>query len=483
MPFSLRSDEELIAEAQRALEALGVEVVIDRTSSSARQCVEDNMLTQGSKVAIATSRAIIDSLPAMGSEQCAALLVTAVVSRPPDERILLVAKAAGLSSKRDDLDSGAGAVAWWRKVSRQRSEQRTEEGAVTCKCCVCRRRRPKEAPACQQCHADFCAPCAMGRAHDETCPVCGAWYLDGRVVHGVPWHMPRPAAPRTAAAPAPSSSALPQHMAAAVGPDGWLRPPPRHQRMHPVDALVDGVLAALDGNLGIEPRLPHVEGAEGDKVALIRTPQAPHSSLMGSLISGLGAETSVDSVRRRLKKVVDRLMREAARTSPIAQEVFVPVRDASGALIITRTVCPPATCAVRGGRARQPHSVRRATCPHALRWPGERRCSAGCTACTRPWASPSGRRPSSPSASASAAAAPRGSTRGSWCKRSRAPGCTPPSASKRSKCAARGGTERAHGVLTGAVAGARRACAHLACPFALACWAHAAGGHARHGVG
>ncbi len=38
MPFLLRSDEELIAEATRALEELGVEVVLDSTSRSQGQC-------------------------------------------------------------------------------------------------------------------------------------------------------------------------------------------------------------------------------------------------------------------------------------------------------------------------------------------------------------------------------------------------------------------------------------------------------------
>ncbi len=76
MPFILRSDEELIAEAKRGLEALGVEVVIDSMSSTPLQCAQRNQLVQGSnKVAIATSRAIVNACAKSRAEGIAAVLL------------------------------------------------------------------------------------------------------------------------------------------------------------------------------------------------------------------------------------------------------------------------------------------------------------------------------------------------------------------------------------------------------------------------
>ncbi len=112
-------------------------------------------------------------------------------------------------------------------------------------------------------------------------------------------------------------------MAAAVGPDGWLRRPPQHQRMHPVDVLVDGVLAALDGQVRVEARLPRVDCAKGDALTFTRVPLSDDFMEPG---------VTLDSVRRRLKPVVDRLLWEALDTQ--AKEVTVEVRHAVQAVAL-----------------------------------------------------------------------------------------------------------------------------------------------------
>ncbi len=142
------------------------------------------------------------------------------------------------------------------------------------------------------------------------CPSCSTWHNDvTSAERGVPWDMPRPAPTRrqaaTAAAPS-TSSALPQSMAAAVGPDGWLRPPPQHQRMHPVDVLVDGVLAALDGYITVDPRVsePGAAAPDWDTVSFTRLPLRDDFEEEG---------VSLDSVRRDLRRAVDRIMRGGAQ--------------------------------------------------------------------------------------------------------------------------------------------------------------------------
>ncbi len=105
-------------------------------------------------------------------------------------------------------------------------------------------------------------------------------------------------------------------MAEAVGPDGWLRPPPRHQRMHPVDVLVDGVLAALDGHVFVGASVLEGQRASCDNVVFTRLPLSD-----GFLEKGI----SLDTVWRDIKQVVDRLMRRAS--FEILHEVTLKVRS------------------------------------------------------------------------------------------------------------------------------------------------------------
>ncbi len=127
--------------------------------------------------------------------------------------------------------------------------------------------------------------------------------------------MPRPAPTRRHAA-SPPPSALPQRTAATVGPDGWLRLPPQHQRMHPVDVLVDGVLAALDGTMRVTPTALDRYGFaySTDDITFLRLP------LSDRFHEGIGA---LEDARRRLKREVDRLMGQAALRA--SQEVQLVV--------------------------------------------------------------------------------------------------------------------------------------------------------------
>ncbi len=293
MPFSLRSDEELIAEAKRALEALGVEVVIDSASSSVQQVAQRNQLDMhiGRRVAIATSRAVASACAKPRPDAIAAVLITAVPSVQP------IAQFALLHRNREHLD--VGAAAWWLKI--MADPLHGCQGFITC--CKCRRRAPYwqgDQVPCPQCHADICTACAASKDHAIWCRSCGSWYLEAQhFLWGVPWDMPRPA-PTRRQADSPSS-ALPQRMAAAVGPDGWLRLPPGHQRMHPVDVMVDGVLAALDGRVLVHPTLPMCAYEQEDVVRFARAP----------LGDCLQEGASLEGTRRRLRQTVDRLMRQA----------------------------------------------------------------------------------------------------------------------------------------------------------------------------
>ncbi len=312
MPFSLRSDEELIAEARRALEALGVEVVIDSTSSSLEECVQRHELDlSSSKVAILTSRAAVEeSAPSEPVEMCAAFLATLVYI--PDLGVLSCLRTM-LWRTLEQVDVAAGIVAWWRRMHADPGWRGT---GFTC--CRCRKRHPAPMTphACQQCQADICARC-MQQLSLHRCTVCRAWCV-GPTLDGVPWDMPRPAPTRreaiaaTAAAPS-TTSALPQRMAAATGSDGWLRLPPQHQRMHPVDVLVDGVLAALDGCVSVRPSTRDTCPAPKDDVAFTRLP------LSDTILEGV----TLDSVRRRLKQAVDGLMPQVS-AAPV-QEVLLAV--------------------------------------------------------------------------------------------------------------------------------------------------------------
>ncbi len=305
MPFSLRSDEELVAEARRALEALGVEVVIDSISSSVPQSVRRHQLAQSrNKVTIATSRAAVVA-SVTSPEVFAALLVFCGLG---------AIKALPIPRNRAHLDHAAAAAEWWGCLQRQ------EGSAVTC--CACHQPAPagKVLPRCPQCHANLCMSCTDNDV--RTCPTCGVWYLEGyHAEWGVPWDMPRPAPTRrqASAAPPSSSSALPPRMAAAVGPDGWLRLPPRHQRMHPVDVLVDGVLAALDGRVAVWPSLRQTNSSGDSMLTFTRLP----------LLDSFGPQSaSLEDVRRRLKQAVDRHM--GLVTSMALQEVMIEVRRPFG---------------------------------------------------------------------------------------------------------------------------------------------------------
>ncbi len=304
MPFSLRSDEELIAEAQRALEALGVEVVIDRTSSTTQQVTLRNQLWDPRKLAIVTSRALVDRAPFPST--CGAILVPS----------LRGAQSLFLPRNQPHLEVAAAAAAWWRRIS---TDPRWRTTTFTC--CACRQHAPVAGLLlpCQQCFADICMPCIKRSGHLFKCPECSAWHLQATLpLWGVPWDMPRAAPTRREAATAatpPSASALPRRMAAAVGPDGWLRLPPQHRRMHPVDVLVDGVLSALDGNMTV---LPSVRGHRmdlGNGVTFTRLPLSDSFRQEG---------VTLDTVRLDLKRTVDRLMREAS--TQLLREACVQVR-------------------------------------------------------------------------------------------------------------------------------------------------------------
>ncbi len=309
MPFVLRSDEELIAEARRALEALGVEVVIDRASSSAGQSLKTTLRTPSSaqhRVAILTSRAAIDEAAGPVSPLCSAVIQSSIA-----------AQGSMLSRHHQHLDTAAAATAWWRRII---DDPQWRYGYT---CGACRQRVPRapgDWPPCLQCYAGICTPCSRRIGDLFKCPQCSAWYLGATSNSwGVPWDMPRPAPTRREAAAV--SSALPPRMAAAVGPDGWLRPPPQHQRMHPVDVLVDGVLAALDGHVTADAYATDIPRAQGGSVAFVSMPLSEQRPLDGGDAMG--------PVRCRLKEAVDRLLRQEPGTMPL-HNIKLEVRAVAG---------------------------------------------------------------------------------------------------------------------------------------------------------
>ncbi len=110
MPFSLRSDEELVAEAQRALEALGVEVVIDSASSSVKACADRQQLWDASnKAVISTSRVLKESIVAGGSVAYACAFLLAPLASKTS------VMASPILRNRVGLEAGA-AVAWWHSM-------------------------------------------------------------------------------------------------------------------------------------------------------------------------------------------------------------------------------------------------------------------------------------------------------------------------------------------------------------------------------
>ncbi len=356
MPFSLRSDEELIAEARRALEALGVTVVIDRASRSVQQCVQrDRLWKNNSTVAVITSRA------ALGTAPGCALSGPILASRNKGPGHFVA-----LPRNQQQLDPAAAARAWWLTICADPAWRWSD---IWCRACDERVRVALAAPApaaCQQCFACICEPCVARGRQLFRCPQCSAWYLEATLTTwGVPWDMPRPAPTRRHAA-APSSPALPQRMATAVGPDGWLRPPPQHQRMHPVDALVDGMLAALDGRVVVRTRARGARPpAPGDELAFTQLPLSDRFIEEGP---------SLDTVRRRLKRAVDKLMREETSEGRPAREVVVQVRLSIAAWqprgpcrmsqLAPRAAVRPSRCT-----ARWPSSTPRRTSPSSRRRP------------------------------------------------------------------------------------------------------------------
>ncbi len=389
MPFSLRSDDELIAEARRALEALGVDVVLDRSSSSLDECIESNQLAGPiRKSAILTSRAAVNQFTSRGFEACAALLGAFLPL--PGAAFRATFQYTTLGRSREMVDVAAAASAWWRKVC----ADPTWRHGDTFICGTCHEHVPlaQEVPACPQCHADICKPCTQrlaGGTQVLRCPDCDTWYLEELPAWGVPWDMPRPA-PTRRPAPAPSS-ALPRRMAAAVGPDGWLRLPPRHQRMHPVDVLVDGVLSVLDGQLTIEPTVTGSPPKPEDVPLFLRLPLSDRLHFQSSALEAvrrqlrqvslwcsrsqrgrhrrpMGAR-GVSSASRLLPalsilQAVDRLIEQEVADADLFKEVWVRVRAAGqagrGCGCVGGRAAPPA------GRAREQQPATASACQRWL---------------------------------------------------------------------------------------------------------------------
>ncbi len=260
-------------------------------------------------MAITTSRTILETLEPRRSEEVAACLAT---SRPWGHQRVL--KSLPLHRNREFLDVQASTLAWWGCLP-----QVTPPGVITCS--ACGRRAPIKVQPCPQCSADICEACTK-EGDPQECPSCGSWYLEVYPFQwGVPWDMPRPAPTRceavAPATPAPAV-ALPQRMAAATGPGGWLRLPPQHQQMHPVDVLVDGVLGALDGNMLITPGLPYLAFDQRNSVSFER-------AALSDRFRDEGEFVDLEGARRRLKQAVDRLMRQAAGAG-LFQEVRLEVR-------------------------------------------------------------------------------------------------------------------------------------------------------------
>ncbi len=335
MPFILRSDEELIAEAQRALAALGVEVVLDPSSGSAPEFwARQPEILGAAQAAILTSREAAAWIAAQtGRAERNAGVLVAALRRQPREYL-----ACALDRNRD-VDVRRRVTVWWRTLA-------VNPPGVQRVCGRCSAAIPSSRTfePCDQCMGEVCRPCdahitigpgchrwgarrparaavlrgvrAFGPgAASKTfncvdhcvfkCPSCESWHLSARDDWGVPWDMPRPAPTRregAAATAPPSASALPQRMALAVGPDGWLRLPPQHQRMHPVDVLVDGVLAALDGCVRI---FPYVSFGVAQNPHVLEFTSVPLRDGDVTFSQGGG----VDGARRRLKRSVEELMR------------------------------------------------------------------------------------------------------------------------------------------------------------------------------
>ncbi len=254
--------------------------MVDSSSKSFDESAERHQLAlHKKKAAILTSRAALsEHAPHLVPETIAAVVLVAFKDGPG--RAL---HSYDLRRHREDMDMARAAAAWWRATSADPLRRKASKG-FTCSACS-RRMAPEmdQVAPCQQCQACICAWCVNSGAGIFKCPACSIWQQEtGHHQWGVPWDMPRPAASPPAAAAAVPSSALPRRMAAAVGPDGWLRLPPRHQRMHPVDVLVDGVLAALDGYVNVYPNVTGRGRRPGDKLTFTRVPLSNrfHTALM-----------------------------------------------------------------------------------------------------------------------------------------------------------------------------------------------------------
>ncbi len=311
MPFSLQSDEALIAEARRGLEALGLEVVLDHASTDLQDCMWVNGLHDTRRrVVISTNRTAIAKSDPEHPEKKAALILAVFISDMGET----VGAMHSVRRNRDHADAAAAAASWWQRNS---ADPKWRFKPITCD--LCRRQEPPKPSVCSccyQCQAFLCTSCAHRRGattgNGFKCHRCGAWdYASG--AWGVPWDMPRPAPTRRSAAPPQLSAALPPRMAEAVGPDGWLRLPPQHQRMHPVDVLVDGVLGVLDGEMLVCPYAAGTSGSNADEVDFTRC------ALAEQFFNG----ATLDSVRRQLKQRVDRLVKQTGGRA--IQEVWVPV--------------------------------------------------------------------------------------------------------------------------------------------------------------
>ncbi len=295
--------------------------------SDLHECVEvTRLLDKPLRVVINTNRTAIAQDEAEHPEQAAALLLAMFVSSTGE----CVCAMHGVRRNRDHADAAAAAVTWWQRNS---ADPESRYKPITCD--LCRRQdppKPSVCSCCYQCQAFLCDACARRRGASGggfKCHRCGySDYASG--VWGVPWDMPRPAPthrPSAAAAPPPPpqrSTALPPRMAQAVGPDGWLRLPPQHQQMHPVDVLVDGVLNVLDGEMMVCPYLPGSGGSEADEVTFMRW----------ALAEQFSGGVTLDVVRRRLKQRVDRLLQQASST-PI-QVIRVAVSVVCSHVVWTR---------------------------------------------------------------------------------------------------------------------------------------------------
>ncbi len=395
MPFFLRSDEELIAEATRALEELGVQIVVDDRSRSLEESWQPlqpvgkilHRMLEGDVamhplVAVHTVRDALEEWCHQGAyaELYTSLLVASV---PNGEGGLSQHSYSLLRNRGGVVDVRASVRAWWREVQ----AQETSSGVFTCR--QCQRRGDQAGGAalsCRACWAAFCVSCAQRMVQSNApCPACASCCTridESPPIWGVPWDMPRPTpSPPQAAPPAPSSSALPRRMAAAVGPDGWLRPPPQHQRMHPVDVLVDGVLAALDGYVMVNP----MSGSVEDQRYIVRFERLPLREDFSP------DHATLEQARQYLKRVLPSVARQAARCVRHEVDVRVRLSGERGRGSVAATALLAARPA--GGAATQ-ERVRFAPC--ARRW------CAWWHARTPSRASPSMRSPTSSSASASA---------------------------------------------------------------------------------